>query len=883
MQRPVRRVAVTSLIAAIATAGLIVSATPASANTITVDSTQDDSPLAPAVPGCSLREAIHAANTNTMTGTCPAGSATEPDTIVLGSGLTYTLTLGDTPVEENGNQTGDLDVSDHLVIQGNGSTVDADGLVHAGCVPAPDRVFHILGVTTTINSLTIQGGGGIFDADCDGDGTGEIVPQGGGIKVESLGSLTLHASIVRRNSAQSGGGIANDNGQVELLDGTVVGDPNLGDELAEGNEATQDGGGIFTQASSVETVIVDDSSVVGNIAHGGGGGIFNAGDRVVIRNGSEVTDNVAGGTGDGEGGSGGGIATSAALEPGNPSSPGLFLDDSIVARNQANDCGECGGGHGGGIFNVDGHVEISGGEVDDNDARFEGGGIWTGRDPCGNGCTLILTESSITDNSSGSDGGGIYVGFDEVSIMRSTVSGNIAETGNGGGIWVAGQFEDIGAQLPELKLSVVNSTISNNSALGFGEGEFTEGGRGGGIYLAGGPMSLDTVTIATNDASFSGGNVGIGGIVAGQADLHNSILSLGFPENCQVDQGGSLNSLGYNLGEERAVVAVPDTCGLDQPTDLIDTSALLDELALNPPGQTATHRLLAGSPAIDSGPGGAACPTTDQRGVLRPQDGDGDGAAICDRGAFELEGQAEEPEEPTRPIPSPPPLPPPEECEILGTSRADILIGTAADEDLCGLQGDDTIRGGGGKDNLFGNEGDDRLNGGPGDDVLDGGAGSDTGDYSDAPGSVDASLKRGTAVGVGASTDTLFGLENLIGSAFDDILTGDGGPNQLRGKAGSDLILGGGGDDLIRGAVGPDTGKGGGGSDVVKGGKERDRLRGGGGRDTITGGQRNDDLKGNASGDAIRGGGGNDGLNGGAGPDSCNGGSGSNTLVNCEA
>jgi len=50
-----------------------------------------------------------------------------------------------------------------------------------------------------------------------------------------------------------------------------------------------------------------------------------------------------------------------------------------------------------------------------------------------------------------------------------------------------------------------------------------------------------------------------------------------------------------------------------------------------------THYLLPGSPAIDYGDNASDhCPLMDQRGVDRPQDGDGDGTATCDIGAFEL-------------------------------------------------------------------------------------------------------------------------------------------------------------------------------------------------------------------------------------------------------
>ncbi len=56
--------------------------------------------------------------------------------------------------------------------------------------------------------------------------------------------------------------------------------------------------------------------------------------------------------------------------------------------------------------------------------------------------------------------------------------------------------------------------------------------------------------------------------------------------------------------------------------------ALLGPLADNG-GQTSTHALLAGSPAIDAGDDGA-CPAEDQRGEPRPS------GAGCDVGAFEL-------------------------------------------------------------------------------------------------------------------------------------------------------------------------------------------------------------------------------------------------------
>jgi hypothetical protein len=66
---------------------------------------------------------------------------------------------------------------------------------------------------------------------------------------------------------------------------------------------------------------------------------------------------------------------------------------------------------------------------------------------------------------------------------------------------------------------------------------------------------------------------------------------------------------------------------------------LLGALAFNG-GPTPTLALLAGSPAIDAGID-AGCPATDQRGVARPFDGDGDSTVRCDSGAYEYSPAAE--------------------------------------------------------------------------------------------------------------------------------------------------------------------------------------------------------------------------------------------------
>jgi Ca2+-binding RTX toxin-like protein len=114
------------------------------------------------------------------------------------------------------------------------------------------------------------------------------------------------------------------------------------------------------------------------------------------------------------------------------------------------------------------------------------------------------------------------------------------------------------------------------------------------------------------------------------------------------------------------------------------------------------------------------------------------------------------------------------------------------------------VGGGNAGDNVItGGAGDDVLSGGGGNDILIGGLGNDTASYANAAGAVDVRLNGGVARNDGdGGTDTLVSIENLIGSAFDDLLIGDAGANILRGGLGRDTLLGLDGDDVLDGGAG---------------------------------------------------------------------------------
>lgn len=145
--------------------------------------------------------------------------------------------------------------------------------------------------------------------------------------------------------------------------------------------------------------------------------------------------------------------------------------------------------------------------------------------------------------------------------------------------------------------------------------------------------------------------------------------------------------------------------------------------------------------------------------------------------------------------------------------------GAGADDRVIGDLGDDKVIGGpGGADEVAGSLGIDTVSGGPGDsdfvhgdygyDRMDGGPGKDdiasfaTDVAAGRSGGVKVSLAKHRARGDGH--DRLYRFEGLEGSAFDDVLVGNGKANVIDGGAGDDAVRGGGGKDELLGGQGTD-------------------------------------------------------------------------------
>ncbi|MGD0593702.1 MAG: choice-of-anchor Q domain-containing protein [Acidimicrobiales bacterium] len=393
-------------------------------------------------------------------------------------------------------------------------------------------------------------------------------------------------------------------------------DHDLFSDNHDSGEASSGAALLFSDEYALGTLESTDSTFLGNTApdEGFGGAVdAYAEDEYAPVNVSLTGDlfkqNRAGSTASGEEGSGGalylgGYGTSSDVGS-------TFLDNSAIGTSSE-------GGSGGA-------VDIVNSQSSRWDATVFKHNTATGDDSIGG---ALITEDyyageafdHATFAGNSADYGGAF--YDETYATRVTAStfsdntaGMAGTAGYGGAI-----YDDYGP------ITVTNSTFTGNTAR---SGTSTPG-EGGAIDMDYGPLNLEYSTVSGNVAAQGGGvyegepGGGIGGsIVSGNlsaakhtAGSHESDCAATSPEYVFV-------SLGNNVfGQSSCVTA-------RWSSDRLSTNPKLGPLAFNG-GPTETMALLKHSAAIGNG-GTTFCPSTDERGVARPQ-----GPKACDSGAYEL-------------------------------------------------------------------------------------------------------------------------------------------------------------------------------------------------------------------------------------------------------
>ncbi len=481
---------------------------------------------------------------------------------------------------------GEIDITDDLTIEGDGTTIDAQTL---------SPIFDIEGPFGDPIAVSIEG---LVLANADFDGA-DYGDYGGAINAVSS-NTTITGSRFENNYGYFGGAIDTSSGG--------GGDLVLVDTDFEGNQAAAQGGAIFFG----NDVTITGGSFTNNAAGGVGGGALygdlvglltihgtyfgNNFDTAVIA--SDVDLDITNATfTQNQGFTGGAI---------NVSGGNAVIGGSLFLQNTATMSGGAIAGPSPGEFYDPGSIVIVGSTFDGNEATY-GGAVRTLQGP------TTITASTFSNNAA-DFGGAIFASADRTDILDSAIYGNNAAV-EGAGIWA------------EAPLTLINSTVYGNGA----DSPFLQ--YGGGITLAAtADASIINSTIVGNGYADTGGGIsnvfGAAGLV-----IDNSIIALnqGFigPDVAgPITASNGANIFGTNVSTPNA-------------GDIQNASAVA--LALGPladnGGPTQTVALLEGSIAINGGinvdaldaDGGPL--TTDQRGAGFERIEEG----TVDVGAFEFD------------------------------------------------------------------------------------------------------------------------------------------------------------------------------------------------------------------------------------------------------
>ncbi len=199
--------------------------------------------------------------------------------------------------------------------------------------------------------------------------------------------------------------------------------------------------------------------------------------------------------------------------------------------------------NGGAIANDYGYLFIDQSTIHDNTATGNGAGIYNY-----NGGSVVVSNNSVLyQNTALNNGGGIYSLLGQVSLYDSQVQNNTAGTTNGsstGG----------GIHIQNASLNVIRSTITGNIA----------NGSGGGLAIMGGLATIDTSTISANTSIN-----GHGGGITVESNTENSYPARITLVNMQVTNKPITNQyVGENFlkqtdqqASKNAIISNPDIFG----------------------------------------------------------------------------------------------------------------------------------------------------------------------------------------------------------------------------------------------------------------------------------------------------------------------------------
>ncbi len=269
-----------------------------------------------------------------------------------------------------------------------------------------------------------------------------------------------------------------------------------------------------------------------------------------------------------------------------------------------------GGRHrGGAIFNA-GTLEVYSSVFENNRVDIgDSGGAFGGA--LFNAGTLTVRDSLFRANRVSTDDvvgiGAALFNIGTASVARASI---LDSQGDGDGVAVRNDGNGV--------LSLANITVAKSLGLEYESDSAVANGSAYPMYAGSPSMTLIQATIADNQT--------VGLSSRGDLTVRNSLIIDNRQSNC-LDYGTRYRARGLLLGLDSGNCAADAHVANEEAY-----SRVLYALAANASG-LPTFNLRPASPALDAAVGN--CPGTDQRGFARPRDGDGDGVAVCDLGAYE--------------------------------------------------------------------------------------------------------------------------------------------------------------------------------------------------------------------------------------------------------
>ncbi|MGA1841159.1 MAG: right-handed parallel beta-helix repeat-containing protein [bacterium] len=491
-----------------------------------------------------------------------------------------------------------------------------------------DRVItfnHGEGPYSVLKGLTIKNGkalncGGIYCShsspsieDCVITENASLLYGGGGIYCDTSSPVIKDCEIIKNSSASDGGGIYSFDSML-IIDNCSI----------KQNTSRFYGGGIFCTAGSIDiknSLINSNSSLLG-------AGVYCRNSSLDITN-CKITGNSVSSSG-----YGGGMCSHSST---------VFFKSCLIETNSANN-----NGYGGGIYSAESSMMFENSTIKNNSGYYGGGIFYIGSRQ---NVASVFKSCSFTNNSASYSGGGIYCINARLNLEKCNIESNNAGNRFGGGIYCDSSL----VNLSECK---IRKNTANHYSMGTGGGIYCTNAStvsigtsiisgnsatiGGGIYCIDASHSLENCIISTNSSKTNGGGIYCSN---SSSNLSNCTMSR---NSADTSGGGIFCNDDSSPVIKNCIIWGNSQDDISDCTPIVSYSDIFIEDGSVYPGigninqdprflypEIENYYLLPFSPCIDTGDEEDA-PDIDIAGKPRPLNGNGDGTALYDMGAYEF-------------------------------------------------------------------------------------------------------------------------------------------------------------------------------------------------------------------------------------------------------